>query len=252
MKQNIKDIFEETLGMTKNDEIDKSEIIKIGEKCNVEFSPRSSKVNIVSKIIEEGYYDKLYEAFSELLYIPVWTVADYFGINSEDVLQLEKLGIITEIPVAKEFYSRRNKEYYTANTYNISILEHYKKEDLKELLNKANSGKGYNIRIETDTKEEIQTLVDELEKVFRVGDRRVYSRRNVGYNTYFNVKILNNTELEKNALLEEIKETERKSREEISRLRKEYEKRIEELFFRIHSREKTIIQLSKELDEYRK
>lgn len=244
MENKIKNVFIEALSMSKNEEIDKSEILKIGEECGIEIPVRTSKANVVAKIVDAGYYDKLYEAFSEFIYIPVWSVADYFGINSDDVLQLAELGIITETPAEKEFYSRRSKDYYTANTYNIRILENYQKEDLKEKLRLANSGKGYKVRFETDTEEEIQIFIDELSKVFKLSSHKVYERRNTGFNTYLDVKILNNSKLEKNVLLEEIKNLKAKL--------KNQEKEYEEMHAKeIKLKNETIKELLKIIEQYK-
>lgn len=245
MENKIKKVFINALSMTKNIEIDKKDIIRVGEECGLVIPPKTSKADVVAKIVDAGYYDKLYEAFSEFLYIPIWEVGDYFNINTDSILQLAELGVITDIPVEKEFYSRRSKDYYTANTYNIRILENYQKEDLKEKLRLANSGKGYKVRFETDTREEVQVFIDELSKVFKLSGHKVYERRNSGFNTYLDVKILNNSALEKNVLLEEIKTLKAKL--------KNQEKEYEEMHAKeIKLKNETIKELSKIIDQYGK
>ena len=247
MNADIKNIFIEALAGTKNDEIDKVDIIRLAEECGIEISARTSKIRVINKIVEEGYYDRLYEAFSEFIYIPIWIVADFFKVNSDDILQLEKLGVITEIPATKEFYNRRSKEYYTANTYNIKILEHYKKDELQEILKSANSGNGYKLRIETDTEKEVKLLINELGKIFKLSEYKTYERRNMGFNTYLNIKILNNSELEKNTLLEDIQNLKMKIENE----KNKYKKNMELMRTLIDERNKKIMKLESELNQYK-
>ena len=248
MNDEIKKVFINALSMTKNVEIDKKDIIRVGEEYGLVIPHRTSKADVVAKIVNEGYFNKLYDAFSEFLYIPIWEVGDYFKINTDSVLQLAELGVITDIPVEKEFYNRRNKDYYTANTYNIRILENYEKEDLKEKLRLANSGKGFGIRMFTDTKEEANMLIDELGKIFKLAHPSIHARRNEGYHTYANVKVLNNSELEKNTLLEEIKKLKKQLEEDRTEYYNIINKNRDIFIQRIKSRDKKIAELEKELE----
>ena len=192
--------------------------------------------------MEEGYFDELYEVFSKVLYIPVWKIAKYYGVSGDDILQLQRLGIITEVPIEKEFYNKNDREYFTANLYNIKIFEHTK-EEIQSALNIANSGDSYNIRIETDTKEEIEPLINKIAQIFKIGNYRVYDRRDGGFNTYLSIKVLNNSELEKNVLMEEIQALKKELKDQEITLEKAHKREISIMQRKINNRDKKIEEL---------
>lgn len=53
MEEQFKNVFIETLSMTKNEEIDKTDILKVGEEYGLAIPARTSKANVIAKIVEE-------------------------------------------------------------------------------------------------------------------------------------------------------------------------------------------------------
>ena len=64
----------------------------------------------------------------------------------------------------------------------------------------------YKLRLGTKNKEDVQIIINELEKVFKVGEYDSYEHRNKqGYYSYFDIELMNNNEQAKiNRLQEEI------------------------------------------------
>lgn len=246
MNDEFEKIFIDALSKTKNSEANKTDIIRLGEQYGLTIPSKTSKANVVAKIVEEGYFDELCEAFSKSLYIPVWKIANYYGVNSDDILQLQRLGVITESPIEKEFFNAKERQFYTANLYNIKIFKH-SKEEIQSALKIANSGDSYNIRVETDTKEEIEPLISELTKIFKINNHRIYDRRDGGFNTYISVKTLNNSELEKNVLVEEIQALKKELKDQEIALEKVHNRKISAMQRKIDNRDRKIKELKEEL-----
>ncbi|MDK0764233.1 hypothetical protein P5E87_15900, partial [Clostridium perfringens] len=73
---------------------------------------------------------------------------------------------------------------------------------------------GFKFRIETNSKDEVEILINELRKLFKIEKTpQIYERRNEPYNTYFTVKLLNNSEFEQNKFLSEIESLKNKNKE---------------------------------------
>lgn len=218
MNGELKEIFINSLKNSKSDLIDKEDIKRLGEEFGLTFTKRAAKSKIVDKIIEEGYYERLFEAFSEFIYIPIWEVADYYKMNSDQIEKLNKIGIIKEEYKEEQFYNRSSKEYYKVKMYPLSIFD-YSMEEIQEAYQKAyNPKNNFRFRIETETKEQVGEIVKLLSNIFEVCESpSIYEKRNNGYHSYLTVKKLNNSIEEEKRLtykIEELKEEIRKVKEE--------------------------------------
>lgn len=210
MNEIIRKIFIEKLRVCPNSIIDKAEIIKVGEECGVKINKRSAKATIVDTIIEEGYLENLYEKFNEYIYVPAWEVSDFYKVNPDQIDTLSELGFITEEPKKEEFYSRNTKSYYTVNTFPLSIFN-YDPEELRTKYENLNKGVIYKIRVDTETKDEVDKIVNTLSQVLEIkGKPAIYSKRSSGYYSYFKVKELNELPEEEVRLTHKIKELEEK------------------------------------------
>ena len=199
------------------DNIKKDDIINLADECGIEISPRTAKLKIINAIAED-HFDKLFEYFNEFISIPYWEIADFYGVSSSKILGLKEIGFIKEEPIKKEFYNRRDKHYYDADTFPVSILD-YNKDELLQAYESAFGGATYKFRIETKNKKEVEDLVNILSTVIKINDEPVsYSHRNNdGFYTYFDVKTLNNSEYEANKLLLEIKKL-KEEKEELNKI----------------------------------
>lgn len=191
----------------------KTDIIRIAEEYGIKFNKRGSKEGIVQKIIEAGFYDRLFNDFREFIYIPSWVIAKYYKFsNGEKIDQLKQIGTIKEESVRESFYSRDSKRDVYYNAYPISVLD-YKEEELKKAYDLAFGKYRYKLRLETETTEEIPRVTTDLKKVFViVGDKpTIYEHRDKsGYYSYYNIELLNNSHQEQNRLLIEIEELKKK------------------------------------------
>lgn len=222
----VRSIFIENLISTKYSSVAKDDIIRIAEEYGIDFKPREAKAKIVDKIIEAGFYDRLFQEFQEFIYVPVWKVAECYGFRSEKIDQLRSIGVIKVDVKEDSFYSRDNRGYVNYNAYPLSIFN-CKKEELEEAYNLAYGQKGYKIRIETTTTEEVEMLTDELKKVFVVENNPTsYEHRNEkGYYSYLTIEPLNDSEYEGNKFLKKINRLET----EIKKLEADYRKEKEEI-----------------------
>lgn len=230
-KNTVKEYFIEQL-KGKNSEVSKDDIIKCALECGLDVKARVSKIKVIDMILEYEYYDKLFEYFQEFITIPEWEVADYYNISTNKIKQLKLIGAIKEEPVMREFYSRSNRDYFTAATYPLSVLN-YEKEELIKAYNNAFGGDTYSLRIETKTKDQVSELNTILGKIFKMEKSpATYEHRNGdGYYNYFKVKLLNNSKEEENSLLVEIS----KLKEEKESIRKEYQSTIEDIFCKLEN-----------------
>lgn len=228
-----KKAFINALKNSSNKEITKDDLQRVGEEKGIEFPKKISRDKIIDLIVEKNF-EFLYEAFEEFLYVPVWEVADYYNLTTEKINKLQELGIIKEQPKEKEFYNKYHKDYYTANTYPLDILDNYTKEELKEAYDNAYGGTGYKIRIETIKEDEVSPIVEELEKVFDIPYKfETYEHRNKdGYYTYLSVKLINDTDIKKDALRLEIDKLNRElktTKEELRELEGKYKGEVRKL-----------------------
>lgn len=227
---NIQDIFMAELGNSK--EIAKDDIIRLGEEYGITSNSREAKVKVIKKIVDAGYYERLFSTFQEFVYIPGWIIGDYLKLNSLQIDDLNRIGVITEQPKAREFYSRTARTNYEANTYPLSVLD-YDKDFLINAYNQAFKKDWFKIRLETETEEDVNNVVDELKKVVEVSEAiNIYERRNEGFNTYLQIHLLNNSEFEGNKYLSEIQ----KLKNEIKKIRIEEDqqrKDLEERYYKI-------------------
>lgn len=229
MKEKIKRLFIDTLKNSKNDLIDKEDILRLGEEYGLTFAKRVSKSKVVDTIIEKGYFDRLFEVFQEFIYIPIWQVADYYNMNSDQVEALNKLGIIKEEYKEEEYYNRKYREYYKAKKYPLSVLN-YNINELKESYEKAyNTKNGFKFRIDTENKEQVEELVKLLSGTFEICNGvEIYEKRNNGFYSYLTVKKLNNSNEEEKRLTYTIVEL----KEEILKVKKEKEKCLADMMKR--------------------
>lgn len=224
--------FLDALKYAKNT-VSKEDILRIGEECGIVFSKRISRDNAIDKIAEENF-KMLHEAFKEFLYIPVWNVADHYGLSTEKINKLCELGIIKEQPKEQKFYSRQEREYYTAFTYPLEVLN-YDTQYLQSAYEEAYGAKGNRVRLETKSEEEAIELIREIDKIFNVtSSPDIYAHRNQdGYYSYFTIKKLNNSLLEKTAqrleidkLNNQIKKLKTEHKEEIGNLKDKVAKEL--------------------------
>ena len=234
MKEELREIFINALRNSKNDLIDKEDIKRLGEEVGLTFTKRAAKSKIVDKIIEEGYYERLFEAFSEFIYVPIWEVADYYKMNSDQIEDLNKIGIIKEEYKEEEFYNRSSKGYYKAKMYPLTIFN-YDIAEIEESYQRAYNPKdNFRFRIETESKEQVEEVVKLLSNVFEICESpSIYEKRNNGYLSYFTVKKLNNSIEEEKRLtykIEELKNEIRKVKEESNKHYEEAITRYSEIF----------------------
>lgn len=228
----------------KGDEVSKDDLIKLGEECGIEFPKRISKERVLIMLLENDLQDKLREYFNEFITFPIWTVADYYGINTKDIDRLEECKFFCESFKTKEFYNRSNKDYYTAKCYYESAFK-YDKEKIKQQLNEL-KGKGYKLRIETENKEELSLITNRLKDIFELGTIDIYEKRNEGYYSYTSITLPNDTDYKKNELLVKIKNLEN-SKKESDDVKDE---RITELKKKLRETREEKVKVEKQLETY--
>lgn len=221
---NVEKYFLENL--KKDTTIAKDDILRIAEESGIAIKPRIARVKIIDQLVELGFYNKLFEYFNEFITIPSWEVADFYNISTAKVDKLRAIGTIKETAVKKEFYSRKDKGYFKADTYPLSVLT-YDAAELNKAYENAYGGDTYNLRIETKSKDEIPLITNELKKVFKIeNEPNVYEHRNGdGLYSYFKIKLFNGSKEEENRYLLKIKELENKNEE----TKKDYQERIDNI-----------------------
>lgn len=202
MKEMTKEMYVIEELNNNNSCIPKDEVIEIAKKCDIEFKPREAKTKIINKILDSGNYDKLFDKFKDLIYVPIWKVADFYGLNSDQIENLREIEVIKEQPTEDHWYSRRDRKYIAFNKYPLSILD-YDKEEIEKIYKLSFGKEGNKIRLETTGKEEVDQLINDMKKVFTIKYEPVtYAHRNgKGFYTYFTIEALNNTEYETNMFL---------------------------------------------------
>lgn len=99
-------------------------------------------------------------------------------------------------------------------------------EELKKAYDLAFNQLDFKIRVETQTAEEVPKIEEALKKIFIVlNSPKLYGGGKEGYRTYYNTRLLNDSEIEGNKLLidierlkKEIKDLKQQHREEIERI----------------------------------
>lgn len=207
--------------------VSKDDLLNLALECGLDLNPKIAMSKIIEAIIEKGYFNRLFDYFVEFILIPSWEVADFYNISSAKLNQLKTIGAIKEQPTSKKFYSRRDKGYFDADVYPLSVLN-YDKQELLDAYENAFGGDVYSLRIETKDKLQIEPITNELQKTFkmeRVPD--IYEHRNEdGFYTYYKVKLLNNSNEESNRFLSEIN----KLKKEKEDLKKKNDEQIERIF----------------------
>lgn len=211
--------------------ISKDDLLNFALECGLDLNPKIAKSKIIEAIIERGdhrngHFNRFFDYFSEFILIPSWEVADYYNISSTKFNQLKTIGAIKEQPTYKKFYSRRDKGYFDANVYPLSVLN-YDKQELLNAYENAFGGDVYSLRIETKDKLQIEPITNELQKIFkmeRVPD--IYEHRNEdGFYTYYKFKLLNNSIEESNRFLSQINKL-KKEKEDLKQKNGEQMERI--------------------------
>lgn len=213
INEQIKKIFTENIhrNIGKNKPIAKEDIIHFAQGYGIEVKSKEAISTILEKIEDSNLMNELCEAFNEFLYIPSWSVAEYFGIETNELNRLLENNLIVADTKVGSFYDKKDKRTVEYDLYNLDILFKYETEQLKEIYNKAFNHSKYNIRLETTNTDDVQLIINELQKIFIVGHSKSYEHRNKeGYYSYFNIELMNSTEQEANALLTKINTLETK------------------------------------------
>ncbi|MHC9416730.1 hypothetical protein ACY0IV_16550, partial [Clostridium perfringens] len=80
MKDNLKEFFLNEL--KNNKDTPKQEIIKLAEECGIDFKPREAKSKIIDKLVAAGEFNTIFNKFEKFGYIPTWTIADFYSVNT--------------------------------------------------------------------------------------------------------------------------------------------------------------------------
>ena len=223
----IKKLFLEDIERqdSKGSHIMKDDIVRIAEEYGINFKPREAKETIINKIIQAGFYERLFNDFKEFIYIPVWKVAEFYKLNNEQINQLKEIGVITAEVKQDAFYSKDNRDYVYYNKYSLDVFN-YSPEGLLKAYNEAYGQEGFKVRIETKTEEELSPILELLKGIAIINNVKSYEHRNQqGYYNYFTMEILNNSEVEGNRLLNDIE----KLKAEIKQLKEAHKEGIEEI-----------------------
>ena len=191
-----------------NKEIAKEDIHGFLLDKGIECKSTLAKAKMLNLIRDNGFENDFASEFLEFVYIPSWTVADYFGLKRQDIDMLYDIGVITEIIKEDAFYSQKDKCDIGYRAYPIETLLNYTPEQLHAACERAYPAESYALRIETKTKEESVYITDKLQKIFlmKTAPSTYEHRNNNGYYTYYHVQLVNNTEEQENRFLKEIAE----------------------------------------------
>lgn len=223
----IKDLFIKDISRAdaQGSHIKKDDIIRIAEEYGINFKPKEGKSTIVEKIINAGFYKRLFKDFKEFVYIPVWKVSGYYKLNNEQIDKLKEIGVITADVKKDSFYSKSSRSVVYYNKYSIDVFN-YTAEELLKAYNKAFGQEGFKVRIETKTEEEVNTIIELLSSIAIIKGVTSYEHRNQqGYYNYFTMELLNNSKVEGNRLLNEIE----KLKAEINRIKEHNKEEIKEV-----------------------
>ena len=223
INEQIEQLFIENLKINigKNKPILKDDIVRFAQEQGIKVLGKDSIASILEKIDDNDLIDKLYNAFIEYIYIPSWKVAKHYGLESYQLEQLKQFNLIEADTKEGSFYSRESRCNISYDLYPFDMLFKYNSEQLKDLYNKTFNKPTYKIRLGTKTKEDVQIIINELEKVFKVGTYESYeNRNNQGYYSYFDIELMNNNEQSTNTLQTKIDSLQ----EEINSLKNENSK----------------------------
>lgn len=212
INEQIEKLFIENLKINigKNKPILKDDIIRFAQEQGIKVGGKDSIATILERIDDNDLIDKLYNAFIEYIYIPSWKVAKYYGLESYQLEQLKQFNLIEADTKEGSFYSRESRCNISYDLYPFNTLFKYNSEQLKELYNNTFNRPTYKLRLGTKTKEDVQIIINELEKVFKVGTYESYENRNKqGYYSYFDIELMNNNEQGTNTLQAKINSLER-------------------------------------------
>lgn len=207
INEQIEQLFIENLKINigKNKPILKDDIIRFAQEQGIKVLGKDSIASILEKIDDNDLIDKLYNSFVEYIYIPSWKVARYYNLESYQLEQLKQFNLIEADTKEGSFYSRESRCNISYDLYPFDMLFKYNSEQLKDLYNKTFNKPTYKIRLGTKTKEDVQIIINELEKVFKVGTYESYENRNKqGYYSYFDIELMNNNEQGTNTLQDKI------------------------------------------------
>lgn len=223
INEQIEKLFIENLKINigKNKPILKDDIVRFAQKEGIKVGSKDSIASILERIDDNDLIDKLYNSFVEYIYIPSWKVAKYYGLESYQLEQLKQFNLIEADTKEGSFYSRESRCNISYDLYPFDMLFKYNSEQLKDLYNKTFNKPSYKLRLGTKTKEDVQIIINELEKVFKVGTYESYENRNKqGYYSYFDIELMNNNEQGTNTLQAKIN----RLQEEINSLKNENSK----------------------------
>ena len=211
INEHIEQLFIENLKINigKNKPIAKDDIVRFAQEQGIKVGGKDSIASILERIDDNDLIDKLYNSFVEYIYIPSWKVAKYYGLESYQLEQLKKFNMIEADKKEGSFYSRESRCNISYDLYPFDMLFKYNSEQLKDLYNKTFNKPSYKLRLGTKNKEDVQIIINELEKVFKVGTYESYENRNKqGYYSYFDIELMNNNEQSTNTLQTKINELE--------------------------------------------
>lgn len=211
INEQIEKLFIENLKINigKNKPILKDDIVRFAQEQGIKVGGKDSIASILERIDDNDLIDKLYNSFVEYIYIPSWKVAKYYNLESYQLEQLKQFNLIEADTKEGSFYSRESRCNISYDLYPFDTLFKYNSEHLKELYNKTFNRPTYKLRLGTKNKEDVQIIINELEKVFKVGTYESYENRNKqGYYSYFDIELMNNNEQGTNTLQAKINELE--------------------------------------------
>lgn len=223
INEHIEQLFIENLKINigKNKPIAKDDIVRFAQEQGIKVGGKDSIASILERIDDNDLIDKLYNSFVKYIYIPSWKVAKYYNLESYQLEQLKQFNLIEADIKEGSFYSRESKCNVSYDLYPFNTLFKYNSEHLKELYNNTFNKPSYKLRLGTKTKEDVQIIINELEKVFKVGTYESYENRNKqGYYSYFDIELMNNNEQGTNTLQAKIN----RLQEEINSLKNENSK----------------------------
>lgn len=203
INEQIEQLFIENLKINigKNKPILKDDIVRFALEQGIKVGGKDSIASILERIDDNDLIDKLYNSFVKYIYIPSWKVAKYYNLESYQLEQLKQFNLIEADTKEGSFYSRESRCNISYDLYPFDTLFKYNSEHLKELYNKTFNKPSYKLRLGTKTKEDVQIIINELEKVFKVGTYESYENRNKqGYYSYFDIELMNNNERGTNTL----------------------------------------------------
>ena len=189
-----------------NKEIRKEDIFGFLQDRGIDCKSTLAKDKMLNLIRDNGFEEDFMKEFLEFVYIPSWTVADYFGLKRQDIDMLYDIGVITEDIKEDTFYSRESKCDIRYRAYPIETLLNYTPDQLHNACENAYPSESYALRIETKTKEESIQITEKLQNIFvmKTAPATYEHRAKNGYYTYYHVQFANNSDEQENRFLKEI------------------------------------------------